>query len=132
LVIGANASLTSNSNLASKYVRFARGIVSRGSYNLTISKALVAPSTRLFDITGTGTIMVGATPLMDVRWFSATGDGSTNDYAALALCAAALKTRGGGTMWFPMTAMGGTYCTKFAIPLVSRVHYTGDHGELYI
>lgn len=68
-------------------------------------------------------------PVINVRTFGATGDGTTNDAPAIRSAMSALTTLGGGSLYFPR----GTYLLSTRdsgghqfIPLTSNLHIYGD------
>lgn len=65
---------------------------------LTNVRLVSPPQATLF--AGNGTVTLASGARYDVRWWGATGDGSTDDYAALTRARAALEAAGGGDLYF--------------------------------
>lgn len=72
--------------------------------------------------TSTHTTWGGVVGVFNVLHYGATGDGSTNDSAAITLALAAITANSGGTLYFP----AGTYRTDKAILGVSDCVIHGD------
>ena len=84
------------------------------SVNIPDKKLYVGPAGG-----GTGVLLVHKTPVFDVRYYGAYGDGSTDDTNAFNLAVAALEAEGGGCLHIP----AGTYrltdtITVSAVPLL--------------
>lgn len=97
LVIDANATLGVNTTLASQFVRFAGGKITRGAFNLIFNGAIIAPDVALFDKAGAGTVTIGK-GAANTTWFGISKDNVTDDTAALnrafASCLSVMHTNG--------------------------------------
>lgn len=68
------------------------------------------------------------TEWVSVKDFGATGDGVTDDWQAIENAVQAVHDAGGGVVYFP----AGTYAVKYAISMLSNIHYLGEDRDASI
>jgi hypothetical protein len=68
------------------------------------------------------------TEWVSVKDFGATGDGTTDDWQAIENAVQAVHDAGGGIVYFP----AGTYAVKYAISMLSNIHYLGEDRDASI
>lgn len=78
LVIDSNVTLAGNTTLSTKEVIFAGGVITRGTFTLTIN-TIVAGNLAIFDKAGSGAITITKGPV-NIAWFGASGDGVLDDF----------------------------------------------------
>ena len=66
--------------------------------------------------------------VFNVRDFGATGDGTTDDTAAITAAAAALQANGGGTLYFPAPTVSYVICTGWTAGQQVMCRFTGLNG----
>lgn len=122
LVIRRSVTISTAAGTLTAPIRFEGGgkLVLNTGGSVTLSGPLSAPLSRIFDTSGGGTLTFSAkVPHVVPQWWGATGDGTTDDAAAVNNTVAALPS--GGTIFFP----SGTYCLTAPVNLRSNIRYTG-------
>lgn len=83
-----------------------------------------APVVDVSTMTTKKVLLSGVMQTFNVKNYGATGNGTTNDYAAIAAACAAAAAAGGGTVYFP----AGIYLSSSTLTLPDHVNIQGDGG----
>lgn len=129
LIIDTNITLTGNTTLNSKTVQFVGGVITLGTFTLTIANDISASiDTQIFNINSSGNVSLtrGGT-IVYVGWFGALGNGSNDDtipiQAAVVTAQSCL-----GTVFLP-TSKISTNGYKVTAPIVisKPIKFLGQH-----
>jgi hypothetical protein len=125
LIIDRSMSLTADTTVSAKVLRFTDGMVMRGAHKLKFEGSVSAPLTaHIFDAAGTGLITFPATQQVSLAWYGAR-NGSANATAPCIAAAETINAMGGGTLILP----GGEYIVgrqTFANGVGRGYSYRGD------
>lgn len=111
LNIDKGVTLSSNLTVTATPIIFNGGVISTGTFTLTINSQFNATPVRIFDTTGGGSVTTAKTGLCEqvfLEWFGAVGDGSTDD------------TTAANAAWTFATLVGATL-----IPLAKTYFFNG-------
>lgn len=92
-----------------------------GSAQAEDGGTVFAPATGSGRLFRDGWTVFGFNGQVNVKWFGAKGDNSTDDAASINNGVAALVTFGGGTLFFPE----GTFLVSTHVKIRDRIHYLG-------